>query len=92
VKKNKFPLLAVLVSLPLLIALMMLEEHVLPLMTRLFMSEFGAFMSGFAAFFSLRSIQKNGFRLLDLAIVVLGSLMAIKFAILGYQLWRGLGI
>ena len=91
-KKNKFPLLAVLVSLPLLIALMMLEEHVLPLMTRLFMSEFGAFMSGFAAFFSLRSIQKNGFRLLDLAIVVLGSLMAIKFAILGYQLWRGLGI
>jgi len=92
VKKNKFPLLAVLVSLPLLIALMMLEEQVLPLMTRLFMSEFGAFMSGFAAFFSLRSIQKNGFRLLDLAIVVLGSLMAIKFAILGYQLWRGLGI
>ena len=91
-KKNKFPLLAVLVSLPLLIALMMLEEQVLPLMTRLFMSEFGAFMSGFAAFFSLRSIQKNGFRLLDLAIVVLGSLMAIKFAILGYQLWRGLGI
>jgi hypothetical protein len=92
VKKSKFPLLAVLVSLPLLVALIMLEEQVLPLMTRLFMSEFGAFMSGFAAYFSLRSLRQNGFRLLDLAIVVLGSLMAIKFAMLGFQLWQGLGV
>lgn len=88
-KKNKFPLLAVSIGLPLLLALMLLDESRLPLMTRLFMSEFGAILCGFGAYFGIRALKQKRLNLLSLAAVIVASLMAIKFALIGFQLWPG---
>ena len=84
---SKFPLITILVCIPLLAALLLLDEAVLPLMTRLFMAEFGAVASGFAVYFSLKSLRENGFSALFVLVAVIGIVIALQFAVAGFALW-----
>ena len=84
---SKFPLIAISICIPLLAALLLLDGAVLPLMTRLFMAEFGAIASSFSVYFCLKTLRGNGFILLFALAAVIGALMAIQFALVGFELW-----
>ena len=85
-KKISFPLIAVVFTLPLLAGLIW-ADTLLPLLTRLFMTEFGVILSGFGVYFGVRSIMANGFTPLVTLTTSGCVLMAIKFIFIGIALW-----
>ena len=59
----------------------------IPLLTLLTICEVAFFITGFGIYFGVKRIRLNGFKLLDALIVLFCALLAIKFFMLGIELW-----
>ena len=59
----------------------------MPLLTLLAISEVAFFVTAFGAYFGVKRMLSNGFRLIDATIAVFCALLAIKFMMLGITLW-----
>ena len=65
------------------------EEMSLPLLTMLFISEFGFFVTAAGSFLAGKSLVRQGRSLSNLLLTLTCGALAIAFFSLGIWLWRG---
>lgn len=90
---SKFPFPWLALGVGLLLSLLVLsggDKPLLPLLTRLIITEFGFFLNLIGAGMGLRDLRREGLRYGLLVATIGCALIAVGLALLGMNLWAGM--
>lgn len=85
--KHNLPLVAILVVIPLLLALLFVQGDEIPLMAKLFMGEFGLILSIAGVYAGVVSFLEKGFSRTTTLAALLCAVLAVRFLSLTIALW-----